>query len=33
MAAGCSPKEAIKIASNHDAFTGMGVKTLKLKQL
>lgn len=29
MAAGASPKEAIKHASKHDAFTGFGVKTLK----
>ena len=26
MALGASPKEAIKIASKHDVFTGMGVK-------
>jgi hypothetical protein len=31
MAAGATPTEAIKIASKQDIYTGMGVKTYKIK--
>lgn len=33
LANGASPKEAVKVAMKHDAFTGMGVKGFNISQL